>query len=185
MCLERTKKRSSYWSYVKEDSLIAEGFITTPLSQKKLQKNITQKSHAPRITWKGKGTRRKMREVGAWKNNSVRPVDALAVKKVNHSVTDNLKSRDASASKKVGNARCGQPKLKGDSFQVELPGGQRKHNYVKKCILHNLGRKRDNRLRRDREEKNKEEIMMGEDMARKMSRICFPTLDLEAKVCKT
>ena len=95
MCLERTKKRSSYWSYVKEDSLIAEGFITTPLSQKKLQKNITQKSHAPRITWKGKGTRRKMREVGAWKNNSVRPVDALAVKKVNHSVTDNLKSRDS------------------------------------------------------------------------------------------
>ena len=32
-------------------------------------------------------------------NNFERPVDALAVKKVNHSVTDNLKSRDASASK--------------------------------------------------------------------------------------
>ena len=31
---------------------------------------------------------------------SERPVDALAVKKVNHSLTDNLKSRDASASKK-------------------------------------------------------------------------------------
>ena len=101
MCLERTKRLSSHRSYVNKDSLMAEGFITTPLSQKKLQKNITQKSHAPRITWKGKGTRRKMREVGAWKNNSVRPVDALAVKKVNHSVTDNLKSRDASASKNV------------------------------------------------------------------------------------
>ena len=34
-------------------------------------------------------------------NNSERPVDALAVKKVNHSVTDNLKSRDASASKNL------------------------------------------------------------------------------------
>ena len=34
-------------------------------------------------------------------NNSERPVDALAVKKVNYSVTDNLKSRDASASKNV------------------------------------------------------------------------------------
>ena len=33
-------------------------------------------------------------------NNSERPVDALAVKKVTHSLTDNLKSRDASASKK-------------------------------------------------------------------------------------
>ena len=32
-------------------------------------------------------------------NNSERPVDALAVKTVNHSLTDNLKSRDASASK--------------------------------------------------------------------------------------
>ena len=35
------------------------------------------------------------------KNNSERPVDALAVKTVNHSLTDNLKSRDASASKKL------------------------------------------------------------------------------------
>ena len=33
-------------------------------------------------------------------NKSERPVDALAVKKVNYSVADNLKSRDASASKK-------------------------------------------------------------------------------------
>ena len=32
-------------------------------------------------------------------NNSERPVDALDVKTVNHSLTDNLKSRDASASK--------------------------------------------------------------------------------------
>ena len=36
-----------------------------------------------------------------YKNNSERPVDALAVKKVNHWLTDNLKSRDASASKKT------------------------------------------------------------------------------------
>ena len=36
------------------------------------------------------------------KNNSERPVDALAVKKVNDSLnTDNLKSRDASASKNI------------------------------------------------------------------------------------
>ena len=39
-------------------------------------------------------------------NKSERPVDALAVKNINHSlthsVTDNLKSRDASASKKEG-----------------------------------------------------------------------------------
>ena len=35
------------------------------------------------------------------RNNSERPVDALAVKKVNHSVTDNLKSRETSASKNV------------------------------------------------------------------------------------
>ena len=37
------------------------------------------------------------------KNNSERPVDALAVKKlkkVNHPLTDNFKSRDASASNK-------------------------------------------------------------------------------------
>ena len=34
-------------------------------------------------------------------NNSERPVDALAVKKVNDSLTDNLKSRDASASKNI------------------------------------------------------------------------------------
>ena len=34
------------------------------------------------------------------KNSSERPVDALAIKKVNDSLTDNLKSRDASASKK-------------------------------------------------------------------------------------
>ena len=40
-----------------------------------------------------------------WWNKSERPVDALAVKKISithsltHSVTDNLKSRDASASK--------------------------------------------------------------------------------------
>ena len=33
------------------------------------------------------------------KNSSERPVDALAIKKVNDSLTDNLKSRDASASK--------------------------------------------------------------------------------------
>ena len=33
------------------------------------------------------------------KNNSERPVDALALKKVNHWLSDNLKSRDASASK--------------------------------------------------------------------------------------
>ena len=33
-------------------------------------------------------------------NNYERLVDALALKKVNHSLTDNLKSRDASASKK-------------------------------------------------------------------------------------
>ena len=33
-------------------------------------------------------------------NNSEKPVDALAVKKVTDSVSDNLKSRDASASKK-------------------------------------------------------------------------------------
>ena len=32
-------------------------------------------------------------------NNSERPVDALAVKNVNYSLSDNLKSRDASASK--------------------------------------------------------------------------------------
>ena len=35
-----------------------------------------------------------------YSNNSERPVDALAVKK-GESLTDNLKSRDASASKKV------------------------------------------------------------------------------------
>ena len=34
-------------------------------------------------------------------NNSERPVDALALKKVNYWLSDNLKSRDASASKKV------------------------------------------------------------------------------------
>ena len=33
-------------------------------------------------------------------NNSERPVDALAVKNINDSLTHNLKSRDASASKK-------------------------------------------------------------------------------------
>ena len=33
------------------------------------------------------------------KNNSERPVDALAIKKVNRPLTDNIKSRDASASK--------------------------------------------------------------------------------------
>ena len=32
-------------------------------------------------------------------NNSERPVDALAIKKVTDSLSDNLKSRDASASK--------------------------------------------------------------------------------------
>ena len=32
-------------------------------------------------------------------NNSERPVDALAIKKVNRPLTDNIKSRDASASK--------------------------------------------------------------------------------------
>ena len=39
------------------------------------------------------------------RNNSERPVDALAVEKsyITHSVTDNLKSRDASASKKNTN----------------------------------------------------------------------------------
>ena len=35
------------------------------------------------------------------KNNSERPIDALALKKVNHWLSDNLKSRDASASKNV------------------------------------------------------------------------------------
>ena len=34
-------------------------------------------------------------------NNSERPVDALAVKKVTDSLTHNLKSRDASASKNI------------------------------------------------------------------------------------
>ena len=34
-------------------------------------------------------------------NNSERPVDALAVKNINDRLTDNLKSRDASASKNV------------------------------------------------------------------------------------
>ena len=34
-------------------------------------------------------------------NNSERSVDALAVKKVDDSLTDNLKSRDASASKNI------------------------------------------------------------------------------------
>ena len=34
------------------------------------------------------------------KKNSERPVDALAVKNINDSLTHNLKSRDASASKK-------------------------------------------------------------------------------------
>ena len=33
------------------------------------------------------------------KNNSERPVDALAIKKVNRPLTDNIKSRDASAFK--------------------------------------------------------------------------------------
>ena len=36
-------------------------------------------------------------------NNSERPVDALAVKKMNDWLTHNLKSRDASASKNVIN----------------------------------------------------------------------------------
>ena len=53
--------------------------------------------------------------------NSERPVDALAVKKVNHSLTENLKSRDASASKnlhwkvkvaKIGSNRNGEPTWK-------------------------------------------------------------------------
>ena len=35
------------------------------------------------------------------KKKSERPVDALAVKNVNYSLSDNLKSRDASASKKT------------------------------------------------------------------------------------
>ena len=35
------------------------------------------------------------------KNNSERPVDALAVKNVNYSLTHSLKSRDANASKKI------------------------------------------------------------------------------------
>ena len=39
------------------------------------------------------------------KNNSERPVDALAVKNIPHPLTDNLKSRDASASKKVTAAK--------------------------------------------------------------------------------
>ena len=37
------------------------------------------------------------------KNNSERPVDALAEKKITHSLTDNFKSRDASASNKQCN----------------------------------------------------------------------------------
>ena len=37
-----------------------------------------------------------------YKNNSERPVDALAVENIYHSLTDNLKSRDASASKNLG-----------------------------------------------------------------------------------
>ena len=37
----------------------------------------------------------------SFKNNSERPVDALAVKKVNYWLTDNLKSKDASASKYI------------------------------------------------------------------------------------
>ena len=39
--------------------------------------------------------------LGSDKNNSERPVDALAVKKVTDSFADNLKSRGASASKNV------------------------------------------------------------------------------------
>ena len=35
------------------------------------------------------------------KNNSKRPVDALAVKNIKYPLTENLKSRDASASKKM------------------------------------------------------------------------------------
>ena len=38
---------------------------------------------------------------GACENKSERPVDALAVKKMNYSPTDNLKSRDASAPKNL------------------------------------------------------------------------------------
>ena len=54
-----------------------------------------------------------------WKNNSERPVDALAVKKMNDWLTHNLKSRDASASKK-----CPKP-----SWQAPSPTG----NVGKKC----------------------------------------------------
>ena len=39
-------------------------------------------------------------------NKSERPVDALAVKKVNYPLTDNLKSRDASASKNSTKGVC-------------------------------------------------------------------------------
>ena len=43
------------------------------------------------------------------KNNSERPVDALAEKKVNYWLTDNLKSRDASASKNIHKMKgCGE-----------------------------------------------------------------------------
>ena len=43
------------------------------------------------------------------KNNSERPVDALAVKNIPHPLTDNLQSRDASASKKRTNHHSPQP----------------------------------------------------------------------------
>ena len=47
-----------------------------------------------------RGLRLRFRESHGLKNNSERPIDALAIKKVTHSLTDNFKSRDASASKK-------------------------------------------------------------------------------------
>ena len=45
--------------------------------------------------------------LGANKNNSERPVDALAVKNVNYSLTHSLKSRDASVSNKLQIGKIG------------------------------------------------------------------------------
>ena len=57
------------------------------------------------LHWKGNGGENSLRGKLQGTQNIVKKitlkVDALAVKKVNDSLTDNLKSRDASASKKL------------------------------------------------------------------------------------
>ena len=160
---EPKSKSAKYGEYLQGQ------FISTPLYQNKLLKNIAVKGPGPRITWKGKGKGRQEREMMAMKTKGEKMKGEKKKKK-------GEKKRKGKKAKEEDGEGVEEVLIEEEKEEITMEA--KKHKYVRTCIEFKLNKKRIKREERMKEEMDR----VKEEMAMREARQPFPTLDMSAEV---